>query len=206
MRPIQRFIALLALILTGHAHAQGTPQGAATPLATATFAAGCFWCAEADFEKVQGVVDVVSGYMGGRTANPTYEQVSAGGTGHREVVQVRYDPTRVSYARLLDVFWRNVDPFDAAGQFCDKGMHYTGAIYVADEEQRRQATASRAALAPRSRLGPVVTQIVSAAPFYEAEAYHQAYYKKNPIRYRFYRSRCGRDARLAEVWGDKGSR
>jgi peptide-methionine (S)-S-oxide reductase len=194
--------ALLALAPAGRAGAQGATPAAARGPATAVFAAGCFWCAESDFEKVPGVLDAVSGYTGGRVVDPTYEQVSGGGTGHREVVQVRYDPRRVSYAQLLAVFWRNVDPFDAAGQFCDKGEQYTAAIYVQDAEQRRLAEASLRALAPRGG-GPVATRIVDAAPFYPAEAYHQAYYKKNPLRYRFYRSRCGRDDRLAEVWGEK---
>jgi peptide-methionine (S)-S-oxide reductase len=198
---------LLALALAAPAAAQ-PPRAAAPAVATAVFAAGCFWCAEADFEKVPGVIDAVSGYTGGRGANPTYEQVSGGGTGHREVVQVRYDPSRVRYEQLLAVFWRNVDPFDAAGQFCDKGEQYTSAIYVADAEQRRLAEQSRAALAPPGRVAqqPIVTPVVDAAPFYEAEAYHQAYYKKNPIRYRFYRNGCRRDARLREVWGSADKR
>ena len=194
--------ALLALAPAGRAAAQGAAPGPARGPATAVFAAGCFWCAEADFEKVPGVLDAVSGYTGGRVVDPTYEQVSGGGTGHLEVVQVRYDPRRVSYAQLLAVFWRNVDPFDAAGQFCDKGEQYTAAIYVQDAEQRRLAEASLRALAPRGG-GPVATRILDAAPFYRAEEYHQAYYTKNPLRYKFYRSRCGRDDRLAEVWGEK---
>jgi peptide-methionine (S)-S-oxide reductase len=196
-------VMLLAMTLAGGARAQGAPEAAPRPLSIATFAAGCFWCIEADFEKVPGVVDAVSGYMGGHVAKPTYEQVSAGGTGHREVVQVRYDPARVSYAHLLDVFWRNVDPFDAQGQFCDKGEQYTGAIYVRDTAEQRLAEASLKALSASSASRPVVTQIVSAGPFHEAEAYHQGYYKRNAIRYRFYRSRCGRDARLAEIRGDQ---
>ena len=173
------------------------PAGAS---AVATFSSGCFWCTEADFEKVPGVVDAVSGYTGGRVPNPTYEQVSSGGTGHREAVQVFYDPKRVSYARLLDVFWRNVDPVDARGQFCDKGEQYTSAIYVATPEERRLAEASKQAVARSGRLkDPIVTAVVAVAPFYKAEEYHQAYYKKNPIRYKFYRTNCGRDARLREI-------
>ena len=202
-----RLAALLAVGVATPLAAQDTgrsaPPAAGRPVATATFAAGCFWCAEADFEKVPGVLDAVSGYTGGRPGSATYDQVSAGGTGHREVVQVRYDPARVTYAQLLDVFWRNVDPFDARGQFCDKGEQYTAAVYVRDSAERRQAEASLKALAPRGGSGPVVTAIVPAGAFHEAEAYHQAYYKRNPIRYKYYRSRCGRDARLAEVWGAK---
>jgi peptide-methionine (S)-S-oxide reductase len=219
----RRFVASLAAMLVALASCGGereasarsvTPDapGAATAgsdapevptsdsLATAVFASGCFWCSEADFEKVPGVLDAVSGYSGGRVANPTYEQVSEGGTGHREVVQVRYDPRRVTYARLLDAFWVNVDPFDAEGQFCDKGFHYTAAIYTSVPDERRQAEASRAAVV--RRLGrPVATAIVDAAPFYPAEGYHQGYAKENPLRYNYYRSRCGRDARLRAVWG-----
>ena len=147
-----------------------------------------------------GVVDAVSGYTGGRVANPTYEQVSAGRTGHREAVQVIYDPARVSYARLLDVFWRNVDPVDARGQFCDKGYQYTSAIYVSSPEERRLADSSKRALDQSGRLEkPVVTEIAGAAPFSLAEPYHQSYYTKNPIRYRYYRTSCGRDRRLREL-------
>jgi peptide-methionine (S)-S-oxide reductase len=169
--------------------------------AVAVFASGCFWCSEADFAKVRGVVDVESGYTGGAGAGPTYEQVSAGGTGHLEAVRVRYDPARVSYAQLLDVFWHNVDPVDARGQFCDKGEQYTGAIFVATPAERALAEASwrrvGERLAPRGE--PVATRILPAAPFYPAEAYHQDYARKNPVRYRFYRTTCGRDARLREL-------
>lgn len=184
--------------------AQAEPGGGAGARDTATFASGCFWCTESDFEQVPGVVDAVSGYTGGRVANPTYEQVSSGGTGHREAVQVIYDPARVSYARLLDVYWRNVDPVDATGQFCDKGEQYTSAIYVATPEERQLAETSKRALEQSGRLTkPVVTAIVPVAPFYRAEEYHQAYYKKNPIRYKYYRTSCGRDRRLAQLWGDR---
>jgi peptide-methionine (S)-S-oxide reductase len=190
---------LFGLTTSAAAQSRTTPDG--RPLAVATFAAGCFWCAEADFEKVAGVVDAVSGYTGGRTPNPTYEQVSSGGTGHIEAVQVHYDAARVSYAQLLDVFWRNVDPLDARGQFCDKGEQYTAAVFVATPEERTRAEASKrreaARLAASGR--PIATRILPATPFYEAEAYHQAYAKKNPVRYRFYRTTCGRDARLREL-------
>jgi peptide-methionine (S)-S-oxide reductase len=203
--------AAMALGLTTSALAQSRTAPGGRPLATATFAAGCFWCAEADFEKVPGVVDAVSGYTGGRAPDPTYEQVSAGGTGHLEAVRVHYDAARVSYAQLLDVFWRNVDPFDAGGQFCDKGEQYTAAVFVATPEERALAEASKrreagrlasagpASAGPASAGRPIATRVLAAAPFYEAEAYHQAYAKKNPVRYRFYRTSCRRDARLREL-------
>lgn len=168
--------------------------------ATAIFAMGCFWCAEADFEKVDGVVGVVSGYTGGRTRNPTYEQVSAGGTGHYEAVRVTYDPAKVKYSELLTLFWKNVDPFDAAGQFCDKGESYRAAIFPVSAAERKAALASRDYLVGFFKRD-LATRIETRAAFYPAEDYHQDYYKKNPIRYRYYRSRCGRDDRLAEVWG-----
>ncbi len=171
--------------------------------AVATFASGCFWCTEADFEKVDGVIDAVSGYTGGRVANPTYEQVSTGNTGHIEGVQVFYDPTRVTYGQLLNVFWRNVDPVDATGQFCDKGEQYTSAIFYATPAEQAQAEASKRAIQQSDRITETVaTRIVPAGVFYNAEEYHQSYYKKNPIRYRFYRNGCGRDQRLKELWGN----
>ena len=201
-----RGVALAAWALgcaPGAAAAQAA-AGAATAAGavrdTATFASGCFWCTESDFEKVPGVLDAVSGYSGGRVADPTYEQVSTGRTGHREAVQVIYDPARVSYRQLLDVFWRNVDPVDARGQFCDKGYQYTSAIYVSSAEERRLADSSKRALDQSGRLTkPVVTEVAAEAPFYKAEDYHQSYYKKNPIRYRYYRTSCGRDRRLREL-------
>jgi peptide-methionine (S)-S-oxide reductase len=195
---------MLGLTTSAGAQPRTAPDG--RPLAVATFAAGCFWCAEADFEKVAGVVDAVSGYTGGRTPNPTYEQVSSGGTGHIEAVQVHYDAARVSYAQLLDVFWRNVDPLDARGQFCDKGEQYTAAVFVATPEERALAEASRRREAGRlaSSDQPIATRILPAAPFFEAEAYHQAYAQKNPVRYRFYRTTCRRDARLRELREPKG--
>jgi peptide-methionine (S)-S-oxide reductase len=194
--------AAVALAIAAPAGAQeGAVRADGLAPAAAIFAAGCFWCSEADFEKVPGVIDAVSGYTGGRVVDPTYEQVSAGGTGHLEAVRVLYDPARVSYAQLLDVFWRNVDPLDAGGQFCDKGEQYTGAIFVGTPDERELAEASRRRVAERFARGgrPVVTRILPAAPFYAAEAYHQAYARKNPIRYHFYRTTCGRDARLREL-------
>jgi peptide-methionine (S)-S-oxide reductase len=170
------------------------------PRATAVFAMGCFWCAEADFEKVPGVVNVVSGYTGGRAKNPTYEQVSAGTTGHYEAVLVTYDPAKVKYSQLLSVFWKNVDPFDAAGQFCDKGSSYRAAIFPGNAAERKAAQASRDYLADFFKRD-LATKIINRTAFYAAEEYHQDYYKKNPIRYRYYRNGCGRDDRLAQVWG-----
>ena len=183
--------------------ASAAGQGAApAPTATAIFAAGCFWCVEADFDKVEGVLSTTSGYIGGRTANPSYEEVSHGGTGHAEAVEIVYDPAKVSYQKLLDVFWHNVDPLAKDRQFCDRGDQYRSAIFYRDDEQRRLAEASKAAVAKRFR-EPIQTEIVAAGPFYKAEDYHQDYYLKNPIRYRFYRFNCGRDARLEELWGKK---
>ena len=171
------------------------------PLDTATFAGGCFWCMEPPFDDLAGVVSTTSGYMGGSVPDPTYEQVSAGGTGHAEVVQVVFEPARVSYERLLEVFWRNVDPLTPDRQFCDAGHQYRSAIFHHDAGQRAAAEQSRRALEQSGRFEtPIVTEIVSAGPFYAAEAYHQDYYRKNPVRYKFYRYRCGRDARLAELW------
>jgi peptide-methionine (S)-S-oxide reductase len=169
-------------------------------LAVATFAGGCFWCMEPPFDELPGVVSTTSGYTGGSKVNPTYEQVSSGKTGHAEAMQVRYDPTRISYEKLLDVFWRNIDPLTANRQFCDRGPQYRSAIFYHDEEQRRLAQSSKQAL--DGRFGePIVTEIEPAGAFYPAEEYHQDYYKKNPLRYKLYRWNCGRDARLTEVWG-----
>lgn len=170
--------------------------------AVATFASGCFWCTESDFEHVPGVVAAVSGYIGGAAPNPTYEAVSAGGTGHAEAVQLRYDPAMVSYEQLLEVFWRNTDPLDGGGQFCDRGDQYRSAIFVHDDAQKAAAVQSKEAFAQSKRFDqPIVTSISDATIFYPAEAYHQDYYKNNPIRYKLYRYGCGRDQRLAELWG-----
>ncbi len=170
-------------------------------LAEAIFAGGCFWCMEAPFESIDGVLGAVSGYTGGRVDAPTYEQVSSGETGHAESVRVLYDPSRVDYERLLEVYWHNVDPTQSSGQFCDHGEQYRTAIFVVNEEQRRLAEASRERI--REELGrPVVTEIVDAGPFWVAEDYHQDYYRTNPVRYRMYRTGCGRDARLRELWGE----
>jgi peptide-methionine (S)-S-oxide reductase len=170
--------------------------------AKAVFAGGCFWCMEEVFENVDGVVSVVSGYMGGTLANPSYEQVSAGGTGHAESVEVLYDPAKVTYAKLLDAFWRNVDPVTPDAQFCDHGSQYRSAIFYLDEEQKRLAEESKAAIEQAKRFQePIVTQIVKAGQFYPAEDYHQDFYKRNPIRYKFYKYSCGRAQRLEALWG-----
>jgi len=170
---------------------------------TATFAGGCFWCMESPFDKLPGVVSVTVGYTGGTLKNPTYEQVSAGGTGHAESVQIVFDPARISYDRLLQVYWHNIDPTAKDRQFCDHGHQYRSAIFYHNDEQRREALASRTALEKSKPFtGGIVTEIVPAGPFYPAEEYHQHYYKKNPIRYHYYRASCGRDRRLKELWGD----
>ncbi|MDA2917106.1 peptide-methionine (S)-S-oxide reductase MsrA [Nitrospinae bacterium AH_259_B05_G02_I21] len=170
--------------------------------AVATFAGGCFWCVESDFDKVPGVVRTISGYTGGLFKNPTYKQVSAGGTGHREAVQIFYDSKKVSYEKLLDIFWRSVDPTDAGGQFCDRGRSYETAIFANSPAQKRLAEASKQKLKKSGVLKmPIVTPIETAGAFYPAEDYHQDYYKKNPLRYKYYRYGCGRDARIREVWG-----
>ena len=170
---------------------------------TAIFAAGCFWCVEEAFDGVDGVVETTSGYTGGTVVNPTYRQVTRGRTGHVEALRVRFDPAVVTYEALLEVFWRNVDPFDAGGQFCDRGSSYLSAIFVANPAQRALAEASRARLATDPRApGELVTPIRDAAPFYEAEDYHQDYYRKNPARYKLYKTACGRPARLRALWGD----
>jgi peptide-methionine (S)-S-oxide reductase len=176
----------------------------ATPANTAKaiFAGGCFWCMEKPFDELDGVIATLSGYSGGRVADPTYELVGAGGTGHYEVVEVTYDPAKVSYSQLLDVYWRQVDPYDDRGQFCDKGESYRPAIFVATPEEEAAALASKQRV-EASLQRSVVVPIKPARTFYAAEEYHQDYYKKNPVRYAYYRNGCGRDARLRAVWGAK---
>lgn len=172
--------------------------------AVATFAGGCFWCMEPPYDKLDGVKSTVSGYMGGHVKNPTYEDVTRGDSGHAEVVQVTYDPEVVGYEKLLEVFWRNVDPFDAGGQFCDRGDSYRSAIFYHTREQEQAARASKNRLEDSRRfVRPVVTEITEAGEFYPAEDYHQNYYEKNPVRYKYYRWRCGREDRLEAVWGDR---
>lgn len=169
----------------------------------ATFAGGCFWCMEPPYDKLDGVVSVTSGYTGGKKLNPNYKEVSAGGTGHAEVVQVVYDPSKVSYQKLLDVFWHNIDPTVVNRQFCDSGDQYRSGIFYHNDEQKSLALKSKVALEKiKSFKEPVVTEISKAGEFYPAEDYHQKYYKKNPIRYKYYRNGCGRDQRLKELWGN----
>ncbi len=198
-------LGALSGVGAGAAVAQGSTRKAEPPaagLAVATFAGGCFWCMEPPFDRLEGVVSTTSGYTGGTVAGPSYEQVSAGGTGHVEAVRVVYDPAKVDYRTLLEVFWRNVDPLDAAGQFCDRGQEYRPVVFVHDEEQRRLAAATKAALAASGRFErPIAVAVEPARDFYVAEDYHQDYYLKNPVRYRFYRWNCGRDGRLEQVWG-----
>jgi peptide-methionine (S)-S-oxide reductase len=197
---------LLMLVTMIGAGAQTTTRppaaDASAQTAVAIFAGGCFWCMEPPFDKLPGVKSTTSGYVGGHVANPTYKQVSAGRTGHAEAVLVRYDPTRVSYQTLLDVFWRNIDPLAIDRQFCDIGDQYRSAIFTTGAEQRRLAEASKRKLEASGRFRqPVATQIVPASKFYPAEEYHQDYYRRNPVRYKFYRYNCGRDQRLEQLWG-----
>lgn len=199
-----RFIALSVFLLSlCWAQSTSAQSGVANESATAVFAGGCFWCIEADFEKLDGVTDVVSGYSGGSAETANYKTVSNTETGHYEVVQVSYEPNVISYAELVEYFWHNIDPTDPRGQFCDKGSSYRSAIFVANDNERRVATASLETLkANKPFEEEIVTPILAAQPFYLAEEYHQDYYKKNPWRYKYYRNGCGRDARLKSLWGD----
>jgi peptide-methionine (S)-S-oxide reductase len=188
-------IAVAAVAQTG----KPAPAGAR---AKAIFAGGCFWCMEPPYDKLPGVISTTSGYTGGKTKNPTYEQVSSGTTGHAEAVLVEYDPAKVSYQKLLEVFWHNIDPTQRDGQFCDHGSQYRTAIFYANDEQKKLALASKAALEKNKPFkGDIVTEITAAGEFYPAEDYHQDFYMKNPVRYKIYRTGCGRDARLQSLWG-----
>jgi methionine-S-sulfoxide reductase len=193
--------AILAIMVPiSQTGAQTTPPPAA--LETATFAGGCFWCVEADFQKVDGVVSVVSGFMGGKTPNPTYKQVVMGGTGHAEAVQLKFDPKKVSYQRLVDIFWRTIDPLDAGGQFCDRGDSYRTVIFTNSDAQKKIAEDSKAGLDASGRFKQkIATEIVAAGPFTPAEDYHQNFHVKDPGRYYSYRAGCGRDARVKALWG-----
>ena len=209
-RSIWAGLAAAALLLAASAGltsgAQPAKSAASTPAvatATAIFAGGCFWCLEADFDKLPGVIATESGYTGGRTPNPTYEEVSAGGTGHAESVRVTYDPTKLSYQKLVDYFWHHIDPTVKDRQFCDVGNQYRTAIFWQTDAERKIAEASRDALLKSGKFKHIYTEIVKASAFYPAEEYHQDYYHKNPIRYTYYRTACGRDARVHEVWGEK---
>ena len=202
----------LAVLTTAQVHAQNSTSGAAPPAAPAktakaVFAGGCFWCVESDFDKIPGVISTTSGYTGGRTANPTYEQVSRDITGHAEAVEVVYDPAKVSYERLVEYFWRTIDPTVKDQQFCDIGSPYRTAIYAQNPEQLKIVQAAREALAKTKPFkAPIVTEIALLSAFYPAEEYHQDYYLKNPIRYKYYRTSCGRDARLKQLWGEQAGR
>lgn len=196
---MMRWLFVLALLVGA---VGASAQAAAT--AKATFAGGCFWCVEADFDKVPGVLSTTSGYTGGTVPNPSYEQVAAKKTGHAEAVEIVFDPKRVSYAQLVEHFWRTIDPTTPDRQFCDRGSPYRTAIYVHDAEQMAVVRASLAALEKSKPFKePIVTQVAMAGPFYVAEEGHQDYYKKNPLRYQYYRHGCGRDARLKQLWGDQ---
>jgi methionine-S-sulfoxide reductase len=202
IRPLRWLLALVLLAGIPGAIAQTPPPKAEGKTAVAIFAGGCFWCVEEAFEKVPGVIAAVSGFVGGTVANPSYEQVMVKNTGHAEAVQVTYDPGKVTYEQLVNWFWRNIDPLDAAGQFCDKGNPYRSGIFYRDEAQKKIAESSKQALQASGRFKqPIVTEITAAGPFYLAEDYHQDYYKKNPSRYQFYKHGCGRVQRLEQIWG-----
>ncbi|MDT0496958.1 peptide-methionine (S)-S-oxide reductase MsrA [Algiphilus sp. W345] len=191
-------IALASLAMT----LMAVPGIAKEATATAIFAGGCFWCTESDFEKLDGVVEAVSGYIGGDVRNPDYKQVSAGATGHAEAVRVSYHPDEIRYSELVQHFWRTIDPTVKDQQFCDHGRQYRSAIFYEDAEQKQIAEDSLKALQASGRFERIETEISQAGPFYEAEDHHQDYYKKNPVRYKFYRWNCGRDQRLEEIWGE----
>ncbi|MEO6362185.1 MAG: peptide-methionine (S)-S-oxide reductase MsrA [Caldimonas sp.] len=209
--PARRLLAAALLCTSAGAAMAQTSASAAPTTATAStakavFAGGCFWCVESDFDKVDGVLSTTSGYTGGNVANPTYEQVSAKRTGHAEAVEIVFDPRKVSYEKLVEHFWRTIDPTTKDRQFCDAGSPYRSAIFAQDAEQLRVAQASKAALEKSKPFKePIVTEVVSGGPFYPAEAYHQDYYKKNPVRYNYYRLTCGRDARVKELWGSQAA-
>lgn len=213
MRPASLIVLSLALAGLGlaavfagsdDASSSGAGSPELSPTAEATFAGGCFWCVEEAFDKVPGVISTTSGYTGGRTAHPSYREVSAGKTGHAEAVRITYDPAVTDYARLLATFWKNIDPTDAGGQFCDRGDSYRSAIFYHDEEQRRLAEASKRSLERSARFDePIATEIVPAEEFYPAEEYHQDYYEKNPVRYKLYKWNCRRAQRLEQIWGER---
>lgn len=201
MSALLRLLLLCISLLPPALLAQAQPKPGAG-LAVATFAGGCFWCMEQPFDVLPGVVSTTSGYIGGTKVDPTYEEVSRGTTGHTEAVQVVYDPRKITYEKLLEVFWRNIDPITPNAQFCDHGSQYRSGIFTHDEEQFRLAKDSRARIErTKTFREPIVTEITPAKTFYRAEEYHQDYYKKNPLRYKYYRSQCGRDARLEQLWG-----
>jgi peptide-methionine (S)-S-oxide reductase len=202
MKSLYKPWGLIMALVVGLPGQSVAAAATATPsYETATFAGGCFWCMEPPFDKLEGVISTTSGYTGGHKKDPTYQEVSHGGTGHAEAVQIIYDPEKISYTRLLDVFWHNVDPTNAHGQFCDNGDQYRSEIFYHNEEQRRLAVASKQDLEKHKQFAaPIVTRISPATTFYPAEDYHQNYYQNNPIRYKYYRFSCGRDRRLEELW------
>ena len=202
---LRRMATLLLFTVLPILSAQAAPQDKEDigTLEVAIFAGGCFWCMQPPFDALDGVISTTAGYTGGHTKNPTYHEVSAGGTGHAESVQVVFDPKKISYKKLLDVFWHNIDPTTPNRQFCDAGTQYRSAIFYMNDEQKRLAEESLDELKKNKPFkGSIVTEITRASEFYPAEEYHQEYYKKNPVRYKFYRYGCGRDARLKELWGD----
>lgn len=198
--PMKYFIYLMSLfLLSNSVFAQKKNEPVQSKTGTAIFAGGCFWCMEPPFEKLDGVISVISGYTGGTKKNPTYEEVSAGGTGHTEAVKIEFDPKKISFKKLLDVFWRNIDPTVKDRQFCDSGPQYRSGIFYLNDEQKKEALESRKGL--EKKFSSIYTEITPIGDFYPAEEYHQDYYKKNPIRYKYYRHGCGRDKRLEELWG-----
>lgn len=201
--PVQGVRPVEAPVVATPVSAAPPARASATATATAIFAGGCFWCIEKDFELLDGVFEVESGYTAGNTSMPTYEKVSAGKTGHTEAVRVRYDPTQVSYAQLVDYFWRHIDPTEKDGQFCDTGSQYRSGIYWQNEAERKVAEDSRDTLLKSGRFPAIHTELAAASTFWLAEEYHQDYYKKNPVRYNYYRARCGRDARVEQLWGKR---
>ena len=208
MAPIKTtsFVLTLSLFAATFSISSADDKPAVTnqETAIATFAGGCFWCMEGPFDKLTGVISTTSGYTGGHTKNPTYKQTSSGNTGHTEAVQIVYDPTQVSYEKLLDVFWHNIDPTTPDQQFCDRGSQYRSEIFYHGDQQKNLADASKYALNNNKPFKqPIVTQITKASTFYAAEDYHQNYYKKNPVRYKYYRYSCGRDKRLEALWGEQ---
>jgi peptide-methionine (S)-S-oxide reductase len=193
---------VLTIVAGGNFHLPDGHAANSGSTAKAYFAGGCFWCMEEAFEKVDGVIETVSGYMGGTVKNPTYEEVSAGQTGHAESVEVRYDPSKVTYTQLLEAFWRNVDPVTPNAQFCDHGSQYRAVIFYQGEDEKRLAEESKRAIEQSKRFStPIVTQVTAASEFFQAEEYHQDFYKKNPIRYKYYKFTCGRAQRLESLWG-----
>jgi peptide-methionine (S)-S-oxide reductase len=210
MKKLSLFACFFAALFTGavallsaSAETEKTVKQTQGKLEKAVFAGGCFWCMEAPFDQLPGVVSVTSGYIGGKKKNPTYKEVSAGGTGHAEAVEIVYEPAKISYDKLLTVFWHNIDPTVKDRQFCDSGDQYRSAIFYTTEEQQRNALKSKAALEKSKPFRePIVTEITQAGEFYPAEEYHQHYYKKNPVRYKYYRNGCGRDQRLKDLWGN----